>query len=189
MEIRKLSDGDLRAKLKSLGQNVGPLTGTTRRLFEKRLARLLCPVKESDEDVTTFKQDKPDSEGDQAKKNISSTNEGASSVCSSASDPSLKGDGKEKEGVSQTSEATVFYAVCLPPGTSPPQPGTNKKSLIFIFTYSCIWCFNPKVVICAYCHAGFSVNVNVTRALIGPCDLKLMPDERPLACPALHYSA
>ena len=32
------------------------------------------------------------------------------------------------------------------------------------------------------------INVNDERALIGPCDLMLMPDQRPMACPVLYYS-
>ena len=40
-EIEALSDSDLSRKLKEQGVNVGPITDTTRPLFQKKLLRLL----------------------------------------------------------------------------------------------------------------------------------------------------
>lgn len=42
-DLSQLSDAELRDKLKAVGAVVGPITGTTRRLFENKLRRLLAP--------------------------------------------------------------------------------------------------------------------------------------------------
>ena len=41
VNVRQLSDSDLRERLKSFGQNVGPITNTTRIILEKKLSKFL----------------------------------------------------------------------------------------------------------------------------------------------------
>ncbi|CAB3404847.1 unnamed protein product [Caenorhabditis bovis] len=49
VDVEKMSDAELRAELVSRGVNAGPVTGTTRALFEKKLKKLLAggPVKKA----------------------------------------------------------------------------------------------------------------------------------------------
>ncbi|EFP05190.1 hypothetical protein GCK72_005745 [Caenorhabditis remanei] len=42
VDVEKMSDAELRAELTSLGANVGPVTGTTRSLYEKKLKKLIA---------------------------------------------------------------------------------------------------------------------------------------------------
>lgn len=39
-EVSALSDAELRGELQSLGMNIGPVTGTTRTIYEKKLLKL-----------------------------------------------------------------------------------------------------------------------------------------------------
>ena len=51
---------------------------------------------------------------------------------------------------------------------------------------------SPKVMLCAYCHACFSINVNDKRTLNGRCSFVTSlwcQKTSPLACPAFHYKA
>ncbi|CAI2329010.1 unnamed protein product [Caenorhabditis sp. 36 PRJEB53466] len=42
VEVEKMSDAELRAELSVRGENVGPVTGTTRSLYEKKLKKLIA---------------------------------------------------------------------------------------------------------------------------------------------------
>ena len=50
-DVRKLSDEELTIRLKALGEPVGPLTPTTRLLFERRLLRHLSGTSTTDNDA------------------------------------------------------------------------------------------------------------------------------------------
>lgn len=52
-EVKKFSDQELRVRLTDLGMDVGPITGTTRALYERKLVQLLTGTRsEFSEDVS-----------------------------------------------------------------------------------------------------------------------------------------
>ncbi len=92
--VKALSDGELRQELMAAGEAVGPITSTTRPLFERKLLRCLM----GDEAHTTEPQ--PPAEG---KKPVTS--------------PEL--DDKDKnENNRDLTKATQFFGVAVPSGAT-----------------------------------------------------------------------
>ncbi|XP_078589977.1 ankyrin repeat and LEM domain-containing protein 2-like [Branchiostoma floridae x Branchiostoma japonicum] len=144
-DLHKLSIAELRQKMKEEGQPMGPITSTTRLLFEKRLAQALYSKnnpEHSGEDVPDSSQDASSSESTVT----DSTNVTPSSQTAVSSGISNGGSSSNERGGEEGSQAqveeeeegeTTYYAVSLPPsdvslaahanGLDPDQPHVYTK--------------------------------------------------------------
>ncbi|KAI8501412.1 mitotic nuclear envelope reassembly [Branchiostoma belcheri] len=138
-ELHKLTIPELRQKIKDEGQPMGPITATTRKLFERRLAQALYSKNNPGEDTPNCSQE--------AESSSASTETDSTNV--TLSQPAVSGnsaDGRSDRGTEEGSQAqveeeedgeTMYYAVSLPPsdvslaahanGFDPDQPHVYTK--------------------------------------------------------------
>ncbi|XP_066274350.1 ankyrin repeat and LEM domain-containing protein 2-like [Branchiostoma lanceolatum] len=144
-DLHKLSIAELRQKLKEEGQPMGPITSTTRLLFEKRLAQALYSKnnpEHSGEDVPDSSQDagSNDTSIETNSTNVTLSQPAVTSSSTDGSSISADRGGEELAQVQVEEEEegeTTYYAVSLPPsevslaahanGLDPDQPHVYTK--------------------------------------------------------------
>ena len=107
-EIAFLTDEELRTKLRSFNLTDGPITKTTRKLFEAKLARAMGLNKQVDKPVESEKQEVKNS-SDQGAININGLIEKDISVCNAIGTKEDKDDKQD----TVNKQVCTFYGVCL----------------------------------------------------------------------------
>lgn len=130
-EVKKLSVKDLRSKLIEVGEKVGPITGTTQNLFQKRLAKRLYQIQH------------PDLSTEEAKENDKVNNNTETVVNPKHEDSQNKpqenslhcketAEAQIPSTTSGSDEPSAFFGVCLPQGID-KKVVEGKKSKIVSF--------------------------------------------------------
>ena len=98
MDVSSLSDSELRAALIAAGASVGPITGTTRRIFENKLRRLQNPKEDGEVPVAQQPVEAPPKE--------------------------IPADVKPPDNQNnELPEPKSYFGVAIPPNDSSPQTG------------------------------------------------------------------
>ncbi|XP_019638769.1 PREDICTED: LOW QUALITY PROTEIN: ankyrin repeat and LEM domain-containing protein 2-like [Branchiostoma belcheri] len=144
-ELHKLTIPELRQKIKDEGQPMGPITATTRKLFERRLAQALY----SKNNPEPPGEDTPDFSEDTGSRSASTETDSSDVTLSQPAVSGSNADGSTNNsdrGTEEGSQAqveeeeggeTMYYAVSLPPsdvslaahanGFDPDQPHVYTK--------------------------------------------------------------